>query len=78
LQRPDAILIKQILSKMNGDAVADMLQAMPNARSIPVVLYDDSGHLEGSALPRGVTQVVLSSDPAALLTSLQGLSDSGV
>jgi CheY-like chemotaxis protein len=74
LQRPDAILIKQILSKMNGDAVADMLQAMPNARSIPVVLYDDSGHVTDDARPRGVTQVVLSNDPDALLAALRAVS----
>lgn len=74
LQRPDAILIKQILSKMNGDAVADMLQAMPNARSIPVVLYDDSGQVTADARPRGVTQVVLSSDPGALLAALRAVS----
>lgn len=74
LQRPDAILIKQILSKMNGDAVADMLQAMPNARSIPVVLYDDSGQVTADARPRGVTQVVLSSDPDALLAALRAVS----
>jgi hypothetical protein len=54
--------------------VADMLQAMPNARSIPVVLYDDSGQVTADARPRGVTQVVLSNDPAALLAALRAVS----
>ena len=74
LQRPDVIVLKQIFSKMNGDAVADMLQAMPNARSIPVVLYDDSGHLKSGTLPSGVSQVVLGSDPEALLAALHNVT----
>jgi CheY-like chemotaxis protein len=71
LQRPDVIVLKQIFSKMNGDAVADMLQAMPNACAIPVVLYDDTGRLKSAACPRGVTQVVLSNDPAALVAAVK-------
>jgi len=71
LQRPDVIVLKQIFSKMNGDAVADMLQAMPNARTIPVILYDDSGRLKSAAPPSGVRQVVLSSDPNELLSALR-------
>jgi CheY-like chemotaxis protein len=73
LQRPDVIVLKQILSKMNGDAVAEMLQAMPNARSIPVVLYDDTGSFQDNVRPRGVSQVVLSSDPNALLAAVRAL-----
>jgi len=75
LQRPDLILCKQLLSKMNGDAVADMLRAMPNARAIPVVLYDESGHLKDSVCPRGVSHVVLSDDPKALLKAVKALVD---
>ncbi len=73
LQRPDIILCKQLLSKMNGDAVADMLRAMPNARSIPVVLYDESGHMEDDVRPRGVAHVVPSDDPKALLAAVRAL-----
>ncbi len=39
---PDAILVKHILTGMNGDAVVSILQAMPRTQSIPVVLYDAS------------------------------------
>ena len=39
---PDAVLVKQMLSGMNGNAVASVLQAMPRTQSIPVVLYDSS------------------------------------
>ncbi|MBL7077702.1 MAG: response regulator [Kiritimatiellae bacterium] len=75
LQRPDIILCKQLLSRMNGDAVADMLRAMPNARSIPVVLYDESGLLKDNVCPRGVSHVVLSDDPNALLSAVKALVD---
>ncbi len=73
LQRPDIILCKQILSKMNGDAVAEMLRAMPNARSIPVVLYDESGHIKDDVRPLGVSQVLLTDDPKALLSAVKAL-----
>jgi CheY-like chemotaxis protein len=75
LQRPDIILCKQVLSKMNGDAVADMLRAMPNARSIPVVVYDESGHMKDDVRPRGVAQVLLSDDPDVLLAAVKALVD---
>ncbi len=39
---PDVIVLKNILSNMNGDAVARMLTEMPKTRVIPIVLYDDS------------------------------------
>jgi CheY-like chemotaxis protein len=75
LQRPDVILCKQLLSKMNGDTVADMLKAMPNTRAIPVVLYDDTGHLKDDVRPTGVSHVVLSEDPKALLSAVKAFTD---
>jgi len=39
---PDAVLMRQVLTGMNGDSVAAILQAMPRTQSIPVVLYDES------------------------------------
>jgi len=39
-QRPDVIVVKRVLTGMNGDAVAGVLKEMPNTQSIPVVLYD--------------------------------------
>lgn len=41
---PKVILIKQILTGMNGDLVASILQAMPRTQSIPVVLYHVNNH----------------------------------
>ncbi len=42
VQKPDVILVKYLLQDMNGDSVAEMLRKMPNTRSIPVVLYDET------------------------------------
>jgi two-component system, NtrC family, sensor kinase len=42
VQRPHLIVMKLIFAGMNGDAVANMLKAMPNTSEIPVILYDDS------------------------------------
>ena len=41
--KPDVIILKEILTDMNGDAVAALLRAMPSTRGIPVVLYAESG-----------------------------------
>ena len=70
---PDAILVKQILTGMNGDSVASILQAMPRTQSIPVVLYDASmvpkKNEERIRLARapGVRKYVVTEDPALLL-----------
>ena len=75
---------------MLGDDAADILvrllalllnlvsgpnAARPNARSIPFVLYDESGHIKDDVCPRGVNHVVLSDDPRALLTAVKALAD---
>ncbi len=39
VNRPDVIVMNQILEGLNGSAVADMLKVMPNTKKIPVVLY---------------------------------------
>ena len=44
--RPDVIVMKHILAHMNGDAVARMLQEMPNTAQTPVILYDQSGDMD--------------------------------
>lgn len=42
MERPDAIVVKSVLSGMNGDAVMLLLKEMPQVRDIPVVIYDES------------------------------------
>lgn len=43
VNRPDVIVMNQILEGLNGSAVADMLMVMPNTRKIPIVLYAEKG-----------------------------------
>lgn len=73
VQRPDLIVVKYILSKMNGDAVAEMLQEMPNTRDIPVLLYDSLGSLKGNEQVRGVSTVVLSRESSEILAAARQL-----
>jgi CheY-like chemotaxis protein len=40
LRTPDVVLLKLVLSGMNGDTVARMLKDMPKTSAIPVILYD--------------------------------------
>jgi DNA-binding response OmpR family regulator len=39
-ERPAAIAIRRVLTRMNGDAVAALLSSMEKTRDIPVVLFD--------------------------------------
>ena len=43
VSNPNVILMNAVLEGMNGSAVAGMLKVMPNTKSIPVILYDNSG-----------------------------------
>lgn len=42
IEKPDVIVLKLVMSSMNGDAIAGVLKDMPNTKSIPIVLFDDS------------------------------------
>ena len=46
VQKPDVIIVKYVLSDMNGDSVAEMLWKMPNTRTIPIILYDETNSLD--------------------------------
>ena len=41
--RPDVVVMKQFLTRLNGSAVATLLRTMPTTRAIPIVLYDTVG-----------------------------------
>lgn len=51
-EKPDVILLKEILPQMNGTAVAGLLDVMPSTSAIPVVLHDDT---KGAATGAGMT-----------------------
>ncbi|NIY15563.1 MAG: response regulator, partial [Nitrospinaceae bacterium] len=44
--KPDVIVLREYLPGMNGSVLASLLSAMSTTRTIPVVLYDDSGWIE--------------------------------
>lgn len=67
VERPDVIIVKLVLSNMNGDAVARTLSEVPTTRSIPIILYSDSidGGGDSGARDAGanVTTLVASNSP---------------
>jgi CheY-like chemotaxis protein len=76
--QPDVILVKRILSAMNGDAVAGMLAQMPNTKRIPVALYDH-GNVDEPAgkytrSGSGVAVFVRSHEPADLIAAAKQLT----
>ncbi len=42
VMKPDVILMKEILPRLNGSAVASLVEVMPSISRVPVVLYDES------------------------------------
>ena len=71
--RPDCVCVKYALPGLDGAAAAAMLANLPNARTVPVILYDDSG-LHGSSATHGnVRMFVPSSAPDQLLSAIRSL-----
>ena len=73
--RPDVVLVKDILTHMNGAAVAALLKSMPATRDTPVILYDDGVEgITGSTIrpfvSGGVAMHVRNNQPAELLRAV--------
>lgn len=49
---PDVVVMKEVLPQMNGSVVAPLLKAMPKLKTVPVVIYDETGMFRGSRLIR--------------------------
>jgi CheY-like chemotaxis protein len=69
--RPNVIVLKYILPRMNGPTIAQMLAGMPTTREIPVILYDDSRMHNGTTSYPHVKVFVPSSDKRALLKAME-------
>ncbi len=54
--RPDLFLLKEVVPGLNGSVIATMLQVMPSARTIPVIVYDES-RSRSDGTPRGLSAV---------------------
>jgi len=71
---PDVIVVKRILSEMNGDRVAALLSEMPTVRNIPVVLYDGTVAADDVAARAGrpgVRAFVPSNEAEEILEAVQ-------
>jgi len=75
VSRPDVIIMNTIMEGMNGAAVAEMLKVMPNTKSIPLIMYDDSGAklpvTDSNVSGGGVVAAVSSSEPSAIQDALE-------
>lgn len=76
VERPDVIVVKSILSGMNGDAVMALLKEMPQVRDIPFVVYEDSRHLSArdrKAKAGGPSVVVPGNDAKSVVDAVKHL-----
>ena len=66
--------MKYVFPNLNGDAVARVLNELPNTRAIPVVLYNQGGAPADEARlaspQSGIRRYVLSDDPQVLLSAV--------
>ena len=76
--KPDLIVMKEVLPRLNGSAVASLVAAMPSVSTIPMVLYDETltnqdestaryGHL------KAIKKILTTHEPAELLETIGGL-----
>ena len=74
LSVPDVVVLKAVLSSMNGNKVASVLKTVPKTCHIPVVLYDQDGFASTSkdALMRSgdITSFVPNNSPKDILDAV--------
>lgn len=77
VERPDVVVIKRILARLNGDMVADLLHKMPSTQDVPIVLYDSS--MPDAPLPDyasqgiGVRRFLRTHNPGEVLNAVEDL-----
>jgi CheY-like chemotaxis protein len=75
VQKPDVIVVKYVLSDMNGDNVAEMLWKMPNTRNIPIVLYDETSSMDPdfdtAKSETGIRKVVYDNNSVSILAAVK-------
>jgi DNA-binding response OmpR family regulator len=79
VEKPQVVLLKLVMEKMNGDAAASMLSGIPTTRGIPAVLYDDTGFTprrDAMKEEQGVGARVFcnTTDPADLVKAVERVS----
>lgn len=75
--KPDIILAKEMLPRMNGSAAAALLEMMPSTSALPVVLYDETGDAhqlsQKTARTRCVRRCLGRSDAESLLAAVSAV-----
>lgn len=75
---PDVLVIKAVLSALNGSKVASLLRSIPRTSRLPIVLYDQDGRSRpmGEAAPRNpdVSVFVPTNDPNDILEAVARIS----
>ncbi len=74
--KPQAILVKEVLPRLNGGAAAALIEVMPSISMIPVILYDDTRDEASDAPWRGadnrcVRKTLATSSPDRLLKAVR-------
>ena len=67
LSQPDVVVVKHVLSGMDGEMVASILKDMPNVAAVPVVLYGTGGNSVSGALSESIKAVVATNQPESIL-----------
>jgi len=75
-EKPDLLLMKEILPRLNGSAVAGLMDVMPSLSSTPVIIYDDSRTRDDTATAKFnrlkcVRKLMPTADPERLLKAVQ-------
>lgn len=72
---PDLVLMKEVLPRLNGSAVASLIGVMPSLAKVPVIIYDET--LSESETPparyasvKCVRKVLRSRDPGGILKAI--------
>jgi len=75
VDKPDVILMKLVMERMNGDTAAAMLSEIPSTESIPVILYDDTGSSPRDRVMKddgpGIRKFVKSRNPEELISMVR-------
>jgi CheY-like chemotaxis protein len=71
--KPDVVVMKDTLSRLNGSAVARLIEVMPSLSGIPVVLYGMSAGDEKPNLAGCVKKHLSTNQPMVLLAAVQAV-----
>jgi len=77
-EKPDIMVIKEILPRLNGSAVAALVDVMPSLSSTPIILYDDSRPDDADAAAKfarlkSVRKFIPSSDTPVIMKAVQAI-----